>query len=147
MDYFVANDTIVTSQHFYSMDRYITNIWKKNLEIHFWRLLLLFVFQLLPLGVATADHPLWSAYWFWHRFYAGCPSWRNPGRLLRHRDKDWVSPWFRAALHPLIAQRRAPVLKRSSNPSLRVAGLQAHATTPGIFSVNVSLILNFKNAN
>ena len=29
------------------------------------------------------------------------------------------------------AQRRAPVLKRSSNPSLRVAGLQAHATTPG----------------
>ena len=28
------------------------------------------------------------------------------------------------------AQRRAPVLKRSSNPSLRVAGLQAHATTP-----------------
>jgi len=29
------------------------------------------------------------------------------------------------------ARRRAPVLKRSSNPSLRVAGLQAHATTPG----------------
>ena len=31
------------------------------------------------------------------------------------------------------AQCRAPVLKRSSNPSLRGARLQAHATTPGMW--------------
>ena len=35
------------------------------------------------------------------------------------------------------AKCRAPVLKRSSNPSLRVAGLQAHATTPGCIYVYV----------
>ena len=53
----------------------------------------------------------------WHRFYAGCPSWRNPGRLLRHRDKDWVSPWFRASLHPLIAQPSAERPSSSDPPT------------------------------
>ena len=53
----------------------------------------------------------------WHRFCAGCPSWRNPGCLLQHRDKDWVSPWFRATLHPLIAWPSTELPSSSDPPT------------------------------
>ena len=69
----------------------------------------------------------------WHRFYTGCPSWRNPGRLLQHRDKNWVSPWFRAALHPLIARPSAEqsshpqAILQSKPPSRRITGARHYA--------------------